>query len=452
MLAGLLGYAGLAGWAWPGAAAPSVTAPENAARKNEASLGWFREAKFGLFIHWGLYAIPARGEWVMSREKIPVAKYAELAPQFNPTKFDAAAWVRVAKEAGMRYIVITAKHHDGFAMFDSATSPYNIAQATPFKRDPLKELAAACAAAGLGLGFYYSQAQDWHHPGGGFVGKPWDDVQRGDFDRYFDGLAIPQIKELLSGYGPIRILWCDTPVEMTRERAERLVAAVRATQPGTLINSRLLFHGRQISGLKPEQFALLKEVGVDYLSYRDREIPQQPQWRDWETCMTLNQSWGFNQTDQNWKSPAVLVNQLVEVASKGGNFLLNVGPTAEGEIPAPSVRHLKAVGDWLRINGEAIYGAEPSPFPPAAKGGDVPAWRCTTKPGKIYIHLLKWPSGEFKLAGVKAKVIGAHLLADARRQPLAVKQTEGSLAITLPAEPPGELVNVLCLTAPDAPP
>jgi alpha-L-fucosidase len=430
---------------WAGCA---VAGPD-AQPRDDARMQWFREAKFGLFIHWGLYAIPARGEWVMNKEKIPVANYGAFADRFNPVKFDADEWVRIAKDAGMRYIIITSKHHDGFAMFGSKVSPYNIVDATPFKRDPLKEFAAACRKQGIRLGFYYSQAQDWHHPGGAVARGSWDNAQLGDFDKYLDGVAIPQITELLTGYAPVAILWCDTPIQMDPARAARVVAAARAADPKTLINSRLLYSGRKLAEVTAGQLDELRRIGADYLSYADRQIPEHPQWRDWETCMTLNGSWGYNKNDDHWKSPDVLIGQLVEIASKGGNFLLNVGPTAEGTIPAPSIERLKAVGAWLKVNGEAIYGAGPSPFA-AAEEGKAPAWRCTTRPfdgaqGKLYIHLLTWPSGTFSITGLKEKVAKAYLLADPQRQPLSITQDGGSLTVALPAAAPGEHINVLCL-------
>jgi alpha-L-fucosidase len=421
----------------------AVIAAPAAPRESADRMDRFREAKFGMFIHWGLYAIPARGEWVMNRSKIPVAEYAKFADRFNPVKFNADTWVRVARDAGMKYIVITSKHHDGFAMFGSKTSPYNIVDATPFKRDPLKELAAACQKADIGLGFYYSQAQDWHHPGGAASGGQWDPAQKGDFDEYLKKIAMPQVKELLAGYGPLFSIWFDTPVQMSRQSAEDFARLVHAAQPAAFINSRIFYSGRKISGLNAGQLAELKQIGVDYLSYADRQIPAQPQWRDWETCMTLNHSWGYTESDSDWKSPEVLIGQLVEIASKGGNFLLNVGPTAEGEIPAPSVRNLKAVGEWLKINGEAVYGAGPSPFKDKAQA--APAWRCTTSKGKTYLHLLQWPAGELRVDGVERKVAGACLLADPDRTPLPIKQVGSELTVTVPAKAPGPLVNVLCL-------
>jgi alpha-L-fucosidase len=417
----------------------------------------FREAKFGMFIHWGLYAIPAREAWVMNREKIPVAKYAQFAQKFNPVKFNAAEWVRIAKDAGMKYMVITSKHHDGFAMYHSRVSPYNIVEATPFKRDPLKELADACQKEGIRLGFYYSQAQDWHHPGGAVMQKRWDPAQEGDFDQYLREIAIPQVKELLTGYGSVFSIWFDTPVQMTPQSAEKITKLVHTTQPATYINSRILAPSRTIADANPGQLAELRSIGIDYLSYADRQIPDKPQWRDWETCMTSNDSWGYVASDDNWKSPAVLIGQLVEVVSKGGNFLLNVGPTAEGVIPAPSVANLQEVGRWLKVNGEAIYGAGPTAFgyelgKPGKKDerGRVTTdgaldWRCTTKPGKLYIHLLKWPAGKFELTGMKSKPAKVYLLGDPQRQPLNFTEESGTLIVTLPETAPDQHISVLCL-------
>jgi len=425
----------------------------------------FREAKFGMFIHWGLYAIPELGNaWAMNKSEIPVAKYAKFASQFNPVKFNAEEWVRVAKDAGMKYIVITAKHHDGFAMFGSKVDQYNIVDATPFKRDPMKELAAACEKEGIKLGFYYSQAQDWHHPGGaaigagGNAGKQWDPAQKGDFDRYLKTVALPQIKELMTGYGPVFEVWFDTPVQMTRESAEELAKAIHSAQPATFINSRLLCRGRDTITQTGSQLAELKHVGVDYLSYSDRQIPDRPLWRDWETCMTLSHSWGYNKSDNDWKTPDTLVRQLVEIASKGGNYLLNVGATPEGVFPAPSVRNLKTVGEWLKVNGEAIYGTGPSTIgsgsgksgKPSARAGktrkggqETHDWYCTTKPGKLYIHFFQWPGEKFELTGVKNKVTKAYLLAD--HKSLTVTQDDGKLVVSLPGNAPDTIASVLCL-------
>ncbi len=377
-----------------GSAVPDPESPQGV----EARLAWFREAKFGLFIHWGLYAIPAGcwkgerargiGEWIMRRLRIPVREYQRLAGGFNPLRFDADAWAQLAVDAGMKYVVITAKHHDGFAMYGSKVSGYNIVAASPFHRDPLQELAAACAQRGLRLGIYYSQAQDWNEPGG--AGNDWDfapDAEKdtnGAFDQYLREKAEPQVRELLRNYGPICLMWFDTPALMNRERGQRFVDLVRSIQPACLIDGRLGSAG-------------------DYVSTADNEIPEATPNGAWEVPATLNRTWGYRSDDHDWKSPGELVFKLADIVSRGGNYLLNVGPTAEGVIPQPSQDNLRAVGRWLRHNGEAIFGAGPSPF--GEEFGDVAAnakgvdgkplylarheWRCTTRPGLLQFILFR---------------------------------------------------------------
>lgn len=400
-------------------------------------LDWWRQARFGLFIHWGLYALPAGvwkgeqipgiGEWIMNRARIPVREYEGLAARFNPVRFDARAWVRTARDAGMRYIVITAKHHDGFAMFASPASAYDIVDATPFGRDPMAELAEACREEGLRLCFYYSQAQDWHHPDA--AGNNWDfpDEAAKDFARYFREKAVPQVRELLTQYGPIGLIWFDTPRVINRAQSEELRDLVHALQPACLVNSRV-GHG-----------------ACDYESAGDNQIPVCVRRRPWETPATLNDTWGFKTDDHNWKSPRTLIRLLVDIVAKGGNYLLNVGPTAEGEIPAPSVERLRAVGAWLRVNGPAIHGAGPSPLPCESEWGAI-----TQAPGRLYLHVFDWPAGPLVVRGLSCRVAGAHLLADPERRPLAVRQCEpapgvGELHITLPAEAPDPDVSVVVL-------
>jgi alpha-L-fucosidase len=407
-------------------AQPAPPAPDPA---REARLAWFREAKYGLFIHWGLYAIPAGewqgkpvpgiGEWIMNRAKIPVREYEALAKQWNPVKFDAEAWVRLAQDAGMRYIVITSKHHDGFALYGSKASPYNVVDATPFKRDILKELAGACAKAGMPLGFYYSQAQDWHDPNG--AGNDWDfgPDDKKDFDRYLRAKAEPQVRELLTEYGPVALVWFDTPRLMTPERAQRFTDLVRLLQPKTLIDGRLGAAG-------------------DYVSTGDNVIPSKVGAEAWETPATINHTWGYKKDDHDWKSPGDVTFKLVDIVSKGGNYLLNVGPMADGVIPQPSQDTLRTVGRWLKVNGEAVYGAGPTPFGEelgepsctgATDGRGNPLFlsrtehRFTTKPGRLYLTLFREPRVPFALPAMKNAVRKAYQLADGR--PVEVKVEEG---------------------------
>jgi len=431
------------------AAPPAETAPLS----HDQKLKWFREAKFGLFIHWGLYSIPegewkgkpiaGLGEWIMNRAKIPVTEYEKLAAQFNPVKFNADEWAQLAQDAGMKYLVITSKHHDGFAMYHSAVSKYNIYDATPFHRDPLKELAAACARRHIKFGFYYSQAQDWHEPNG--AGNTWDfgPDDKKDFDQYLRGKAEPQVKELLTGYGPICLIWFDTPRMMSGERGQRFIDIVHSLQPATLIDGRLGTEG-------------------DYRSMGDNRIPDSVVKGDWEVPATVNHTWGFKKDDTDWKTPEDITFKLVDIVSKGGNYLLNVGPTSQGIIPQPSQDNLREVGRWLKINGEAIYGAGPTPFgdelgapDPTAKdkqGNPVfhakTDWRCTTKPGKLYIHLFKWPEGSFELTKAPAGVKKAYLLTGKGHVSAKVRQQGDSLKVTLPATAPEKIASVLVLETP----
>jgi alpha-L-fucosidase len=347
----------------------------------------------------------------------------------------------MAQDSGMKYLVITSKHHDGFAMYHSLVSKYNVYDATPWHRDPLAELAAACARHHIKFGFYYSQAQDWHEPNG--AGNTWDfgADDKKDFDQYLRGKAEPQVKELLTNYGPICLIWFDTPRMMdTNDRGQRFIDIVKATQPATLIDGRLGKEG-------------------DYRSMGDNRIPDQVVPGDWEVPATINKTWGFKKDDTDWKSPADITFKLVDIASKGGNYLLNVGPTSEGIIPQASQDNLRAVGRWLKINGEAVYGAGPTPFGAELGSPDnskldkagkptfavATDWRCTTKPGKYYIHLFKWPTGTFELADAKGKVTKAYLLADTSHKSLKVTQSGGKVTVALPDKAPGEIASVLVL-------
>ncbi len=395
--------------------------------KHDQKMEWWREARFGMFIHWGLYAVPAGewdgkeipgiSEWIMLRAGIPVKEYEKLALQFNPIKFDAEKWVLSAKNAGMKYIVITSKHHDGFAMFRSKASNYNIYDATPFKRDPLAELAAACRKHGIRLGFYYSQAQDWHEAGGTYSGiesgKPhWDpELKRDSLMNYINGKALPQVKEILENYGGLDILWWDTPIGMTEEAA-RLLQNEVDKYPNLITNNRLY---RPCPGdfSTPEQH--VPPTGLDY---------------DWEVCMTMNTSWGYKWYDNEWKSSETLIKMLVDIASKGGNLLLNVGPTAEGLIPDSSVIRLEEIGNWMNRNGESVYGTTASPFFKLTWG------RCTKKIENgnttLYLHVFDWPKDELlRVPGMDAKIRDIYLLKNPK-QKFAWKFEDNDLLLHAP--------------------
>lgn len=400
------------------AAAQSVDphATETKAERDKR-MGWWRKARFGMFIHWGLYAVPAGvwqgkeiggiGEWIMNNAKIPVADYAALAPQFNPTQFNADQWVGIAKAAGMKYIVMTAKHHEGFAMFHTHTDGYNIYDATPFKRDPIEEMAAAAKKAGIKFGVYYSQAQDWHHPGGAAYGGHWDPAQDGDLHQYVRTIAAPQVTELLTKYHPA-ILWWDTPVDMSREDILALTAAF-SKDPGLVANNRL---GNGVPG--------------------DTQTPEQTippngfPGKDWETCMTINDTWGYKTNDTNFKSTATLLHNLIDIASKGGNYLLNVGPEPTGVIPPPEVQRLKEMGVWLQGHGESIYGTTTGPYKRLPFDG-----RCTVKGDTLYLNVFTWPDAGLTLKGLLTPIKSVETLPT--RQKLDVqKDADGIIHISKP--------------------
>ncbi len=440
---------------------PAIQDKETMAQR-DARMAWWREARFGMFIHWGLYSIPAGtwngkqiphiGEWIMNDASIPVADYKALASNFNPTGYRAHDIVALAKAAGMKYIIITAKHHDGFAMFDSKVDPFNIVAATPFKRDPLRELAEECRKQGMKLGFYYSQSQDWTAPGGSAALRPghdpethhWDKAQDGSFDEYLQKKAIPQMRELLTNYKdyPV-VVWFDTPgTAMTPERAAEVVTLLNQ-YPNLIWNNRL---GGTYKGdtETPEQY-------IPATGYPGR---------DWESCMTMNDTWGYKSYDMNFKSTETLLRNLVDIASKGGNYLLNIGPDSHGVVPPAEVERLQAVGKWMAINGESIYGTQPTLFGPEAgsfsttehdlKGNGmkfIPAWdwRSTTKADRVYLQVFKWPAGTLHLEKMYRKVTGAYLLADKAKKPLKVTQNGQTVDVALPPAPLDPIATVVVL-------
>jgi alpha-L-fucosidase len=421
----------------------------------EAKMEWFKNAKFGLFIHWGLYSIPAGdwngkrvpgiGEWIMHNAPIPVTQYEKLAKQFDPVQFDAEKWVQMAEDSGMKYIVITSKHHDGFAMYHSHVSPYNIYDATPFHRDPIRELAEACARHHMKFGFYYSQSQDWHEPGGmGNTNDFGPDALKdssGAYDKYLREKAEPQVAELLQNYGPVCLIWFDTARQMNKNgRGEAFIDLVHKYQPACLIDGRL-------------------GVAGDYVSTGDNAIPNEGQNNKyWETPATVNHTWGFRNDDTDWKSPGDIVFKLVDIVSKGGNYLLNVGPTSKGVVPAECQSNLLSVGRWLKAYGEVVYGAGPSPF--GEEFGQFVNtrdhtgkkiflaqndWRCTTKPGKLYFTLFNIPrDGMIDLPDFKNEITKAYIVGEPET-PITIDRTNDVRVAHVTRNGPNAIAYPICL-------
>lgn len=355
---------------------------------------WFKEAKYGMFIHFGLYSLlggeyqgvrtKGLSEWIMNDLKIPVQEYEKLALKFNPICFDAEDYVRRAKDWGMKYLTLTAKHHDGFALFHSRCSQYNIVDATPYGRDLVGELAKACQKHGIKLCLYYSQAQDWHHPDGYCARRDNSHIQ---FRRYLDEKCIPQIKELLTQYGDIGMIWFDTPMGMTPEESRELFDLVKSIQPSCIVSGRI---GNALG---------------EYMTTGDNDIPSLPFTGDWEVPATLNETWGYSCFDDHWKTPDEIIRLLVKINSRGGNYLLNIGPNGDGSIPQPSIDILDVVGDFLRMNGESIYATQ------AVRHYvyDVEGVYFTGKPNKLYIHLLK-PRNFLPLSNIASGIKQAYWL------------------------------------------
>ncbi len=397
--------------------------------KKHPNIQWFKDAKFGMFIHWGLYSQLAgswkgkryygSGEWIMSQGKIPANEYATTAAQFNPVQFNADEWAMLAKESGIKYMVITAKHHEGFAMYDSKVSDFTIVRSTPYKKDPMKLLSEAVRKQGIQFGFYYSQFLDWHEPNGG--GNKWDfDETKKDYQQYYREKSIPQLKELLTGYGPLGIVWFDMPGGLTRQQTQQLVDSLRILQPNSLFSSRV---GQGLG---------------DYRDFGDSEVPPAPIDEVWESIYTHNDSWGYIEHDMNFKSPAEIIRLLANVASKGGNLMLNVGPDGTGKIPHYSAEYLRATGKWLARNSESIYGTT---------YGFVPAqpWGVTTgKPGRLFLHVLNIPAnGLLLVPGFKPAIQKAYTLHGKRG--ITFSKKEDDVVLKLPALDSSDPDNVLVI-------
>jgi alpha-L-fucosidase len=398
---------------------------------------WWADSKFGMFIHWGLFSELAGeydgvrtfniAEWIMHDLHIPIRKYEQLAAGFSAERFNADGIVRLAMDTGMKYLVFTSKHHDGFAMYDSAVDNYNIKVRTPFGRDPLMELKEACDRYGIVFGLYYSQAQDWHDKDGcedgvGSEGK--------NFERYFYGKCLPQVKELLERYEP-QLLWFDTPMYMTLDQSLFLKDFVLSIRPDCMISGRI---GNGIG---------------DYATTGDNFIPLLPPGYPFEVPATTNGSWGYNKFDHTWKSPERLLRHLVKIVSRGGNYLLNIGPKANGEVPAECTLILNRIGEFMKKNGESIYGTVPLPVYPY----DIDWGYFTFKPnpdgltGRFYIHVFEKKDFIY-LLNIRNKPIKVYLLKDGR--PLELKERvtcegDSSWNIRLPAGDVEDIDTVVCV-------
>ena len=393
-----------------------VPAPENLQARE-----WFQDARFGLFIHWGVYSVLADGEWVMNQRKMTVADYEKLPPQFNPGKFDAAAWVSMAREAGMRYITITSKHHDGFAMWGTRQGPWNIVDATPYGRDVLKALADECQRQGVNLFFYHSQL-DWHHPDyfpRGRTGLTTGRPENGDFNRYLDFMDA-QLAELLTGYGPVAGIWFDGMWDKpgADRRLARTYGLIHRLQPRALVGSN--HHLAPMSG---EDFQMFEQDlpgqnrGGHSANSRIGSLPL-------ETCDTINRSWGYNANDKRFKSSRELLQYLARAAGYGANFLLNVGPMPDGTIQPEFRERLAEMGAWLRANGESIYGTRAGPVTPRS-------WGVTTQTAtRVYVHVLDWSDELLALPKI-ARVRNPRLLRSGA--PVKMSKIDGGLVLQLPA-------------------
>jgi alpha-L-fucosidase len=413
---------------------PAVVRNETPEQQEER-LKWFREARFGLFIHWGVYAVPAgfwqgkpvSAEWIMNRGKIPVADYKAFAKDFTAAKYEPKAWAQLAADAGVKYVVITAKHHDGFVLYDSAFSDWNAVKASGAKRDLIQPLADAVRAKGLKFGTYYSQSQDWVNLGGGKGNTPpWDDEQKkGSFDEYLKTISLPQVRELLEKFNP-DILWWDTEYQMTPERARPFFDLV-TSHPHLIHNSRL---GGGVLG--------------DFRTSEQRIPASAMQGRALEVNMTINNSWGYRSDDLHWKSAQQLIRNLSDIASKDGNYLLNVGPTAEGVIPQPEVERLLAIGRWLKVNGEAIYATRGGPFTSPLPWGRTTQKTRSDGSTTLYVQVWEWPAdGKILLPGIKQTASSGRLLSSNAK--VGLQPTAAGLTLALPGAAPDQDVSVVAL-------
>ena len=394
----------------------------------------FRDAQFGLMLHFGLYSllggewrgrrIPEIGEWAQAYFRIPNAEYHQLARAFDPILFNAEDYVRIAQAAGMKYIVITAKHHEGFAMFRSDVSTFSICDATPLHRDLMAELAAACHREGLGIGFYYSQFQDWTTPGGG-NGPTTDATGRTvSFDEYFRTKCVPQVEELTTRYGDIQLIWFDTPGNMSPAYSQELVDIVRRNQPGALVSSRV---GNGLG---------------DYTTLGDMEVPLTNRPGRWEGIDVTQVGWGYSKFDNQWKSPDYIVRTLVSTVARGGTYMLNIGPRADGSVHPNAAVSLRKAGEWVHRHPQVIYGADPSPWGQALPWGDA-----VVNDGKVYLVVFQWPQdGRLWVPTLGQPVTAARLSGTSHDKKLKLSRQGEWTLLTLPTniapDPLGTVIEI----------
>ena len=414
----------------------------------EKRMEWWKDARFGMFIHWGLYSIPAgewkeetnHAEWIRTTAQIPLQEYDQFAGQFNPEKYNPAAWVQIAKQAGMKYIVITSKHHDGFCLFDSKYTDFDVLS-TPYGKDLLDQLANACRQEDIKICWYYS-IMDWHHPD--YLPRRTWEVDRpennADFKNYISFLKH-QLKEIVTNYGDIGVLWFDGEWEETwsNEYGKEIYNFVRNLQPDIIINNRVDVGRSGMAGLtRPGEF-------VGDFGTPEQEIPATGlPGVYWETCMTMNDHWGYNKNDNQWKSPKELIQKLADIASKGGNFLLNVGPTSEGLFPDESILRLQQIGEWMKTNGESIYKTSAGPFTNLTFG------RCTQKTltygTRLYFHVFDWPKdNQLIIPGLYNQPLKAFLLSDLGKNPLEITRNDDGVIISVPVQAPDTINTIVVL-------